>query len=321
MLFPFVGLMIAVCWGAGLLLYKYEKELRTKPLLKFIVIFLGITILLANALGTRYRNQIWKDGESFWHDVVIKNPKNGRAWVNYGDTQMEKGRFDAALKDYMEAKKYVPRYPYLYMCLGALYNALNNTPEAEANYKQSLIYGPSDYYIHYKYANWLVGQGRQNEAIPLLIRSIEVGPSCLWDRQLLLSIYESQKKNDLAIIVARQILEVDSTNSTAWQCLIMHRAPLLNLGKARPTPETFLSISLICHRQGKYQECISAAEEAIKLRPDYAEAYNNIGSAYNSMKQWDKGIAALEKALQIRPDFQLARNNLNWAKSQKAKLR
>jgi len=81
--------------------------------------------------------------------------------------------------------------------------------------------------------------------------------------------------------------------------------------------ETYLSKSLTYHQQGNYQKCISAAEQAIKLRPNYAEAYNNIGS----MQQWDKGIIALEKALAIKPDFQLAKNNLAWAKKQKTALR
>ena len=315
MFFPFVGLMIAVCWSAGLLLYKYEKELKAKTFLKVLIISVGIIILLSNALGTRHRNLIWKDEESLWYDATIKSPKNGRALMNYGLTQAGKGRLDVALKYYLEAKKYYPYYHYLFINLASLYSALNNQQEAEANYKQALIYGADYNGSYYYYANWLFGQGRQKEAIPLLERSIEMSPAFLWDRQLLLRIYESQKKDDLAAMVARQILEIDPADATAWQYLIMHKVPLLNSSKAKPTPEIYLQISLIYHQQGLYQECIWAAEQALKLRPNYAEAYNNIGSAYNSMKQWDKGIVALEKALAIKPDFQLAKNNLDWAKS------
>lgn len=317
MFFPFVGLMLAVCWSAGLLLYRYEQELKSKRSLRILVISVFILILLANALGTRHRNRIWKDEESLWYDATIKSPKNGRGLMNYGLTQMNKGRLDVALKYFLEAKKYIPYYARLYINLGSVYSALNNQQEAEANYKQALVYGANYHGAYYYYASWLFGQGRQKEAIPLLMKSIELSPAFLWDRQLLLRIYESQKKADLAAIVARQILEIDSANVAAWQYLVMHKVPLLNLGKAKPTPETYLNISLIYHQRGLYQECISAAEQAIKLRPNYAMAYNNIGSAYNSMKQWDKGIIALEKALAIKPDFQLARNNLDWAKSQR----
>jgi len=53
----------------------------------------------------------------------------------------------------------------------------------------------------------------------------------------------------------------------------------------------------------------------LKLNPNYAEAYNNICSAYNAMQMWDKGAEACEKALKINPGYELAKNNLAWAKS------
>ena len=55
----------------------------------------------------------------------------------------------------------------------------------------------------------------------------------------------------------------------------------------------------------------------MKLKPDYADAYNNIAAAYSALHLWDFAIAAAQEALRIRPDYQLARNNLNWALEQK----
>ena len=57
--------------------------------------------------------------------------------------------------------------------------------------------------------------------------------------------------------------------------------------------------------------------KALELRPDYAAAYNNICSAYNELRQWDKAIAACSRALKIKPQYPLARGNLNWAVQQK----
>ena len=34
--------------------------------------------------GTRQRNIVWQSSESLWLDAAIKNPKNGRALMNYG---------------------------------------------------------------------------------------------------------------------------------------------------------------------------------------------------------------------------------------------
>ena len=52
---------------------------------------------------------------------------------------------------------------------------------------------------------------------------------------------------------------------------------------------------------------------ALELRPDYAEAWNNIGAAYNKLGRYEKAAAACEQALRYKPDFELARNNLRFA--------
>jgi len=90
------------------------------------------------------------------------------------------------------------------------------------------------------------------------------------------------------------------------------------LAEINPTPENYLNLSLIYYSNGLFEESVSAAKLAMKLRPKYAEACNVIGAAYNSMKMWNEAIPPLEKALSIKPDFQLARNNLNLAINQKA---
>jgi len=57
--------------------------------------------------------------------------------------------------------------------------------------------------------------------------------------------------------------------------------------------------------------------QVLKLKPDNADAYNIICSAYNELQQWDNAIKYCKKALEIRPGYQLAKNNLIWAISKK----
>ena len=49
--------------------------------------------------------------------------------------------------------------------------------------------------------------------------------------------------------------------------------------------------------------------------PDYAEAYNNIAAANASKGDWQEAIRAAELAVRFKPDFPLAWNNLAWARS------
>jgi tetratricopeptide (TPR) repeat protein len=56
----------------------------------------------------------------------------------------------------------------------------------------------------------------------------------------------------------------------------------------------------------------------LQLRSDYAEAYNNIAAGHQALGEWDEAIAAAQEAIRLRPDFQLARNNLAWSLRQRA---
>ena len=85
------------------------------------------------------------------------------------------------------------------------------------------------------------------------------------------------------------------------------------LAKEKPSPESWLNLSLIYYNAQRYQDCVNAAQEALKLRPGYDLAYNNICSAYNILHEWDKAIEAGKKAVQISPNNQLAKNNLQAA--------
>ncbi len=83
------------------------------------------------------------------------------------------------------------------------------------------------------------------------------------------------------------------------------------------TAEAWVTASVAAFRAGKYEECVAASESALRLRPGFAEAYNNMGAAYAALQQWDQAIQAQMAALKLRPDFPLAKSNLRWALEQK----
>jgi len=83
-----------------------------------------------------------------------------------------------------------------------------------------------------------------------------------------------------------------------------------------PSPKKYLELSLLFYNNNMFLKCIDACNKALKLNPNYAEAYNNICSSYSSMQQYEKAIKACKKALELKADFTLAINNLNYAKAQ-----
>ena len=84
-----------------------------------------------------------------------------------------------------------------------------------------------------------------------------------------------------------------------------------------PTPENYIWLSLAYCQDNQFEKCIEASEQALKLKPDSVEAYNNIGYAHIRLGEKSEAVAACEKALAIDPKFELARNNLKLAQGLK----
>ncbi|HIA19543.1 MAG TPA: tetratricopeptide repeat protein, partial [Planctomycetaceae bacterium] len=60
---------------------------------------------------------------------------------------------------------------------------------------------------------------------------------------------------------------------------------------------------------GEVSRAIADYNEAIRINPDYALAYYNRGHAYGEKKEYDKAIADYSDAIRINPDYAAAYNN------------
>ena len=137
------------------------------------------------------------------------------------------------------------------------------------------------------------------------------------------SSYNLLKQYDKAIFACQKALQINPDFQLAKNNLAealknndnLHQAEVL--AGAKPTAENYLNLSLIYYQQGQYEKCIEACKNALKLKPDFADAYCNICASYNQLKQWDKAEEACNKALKIDPNHKLAKGNLDWAKNRK----
>ncbi len=72
--------------------------------------------------------------------------------------------------------------------------------------------------------------------------------------------------------------------------------------------------------QGKLEKAIEAYNNALSLKPDYAEAYNNIANALKEQDKLDEAIQAYKKALFIKSDYAEAFNNMGVILQDQGKL-
>jgi tetratricopeptide (TPR) repeat protein len=320
MFFPFVGLVLAVTWAIAVAL----KEIWTSNRRARGAIVIGaIAVLTLYGYGTHARNEVWRSEETLWQDVVKKSPGNGRGLMNYGLTQLSKGNIGAAYDYFRRASFLTPNYSTLEINQGIAAGALRLDAEAESHFYRAIALAPRDSQPHFYYGRWLREKARIPEAMSELRQAAALNPADLDSRYLLMSIYAGQSNWFELSEVGGEVLRIAPGDREALRYAAMVRDANAKITVAeraviaQPTPENYLTLSQLYCQNGRYSDCVSAATQALHLRPNYAEAYNNIAAGYESQGRWDESIAAAQEAIRLKPDFQLARNNLAYALAQK----
>ncbi|PYL57490.1 MAG: hypothetical protein DMF30_06075, partial [Verrucomicrobia bacterium] len=274
--FPYIGLVIAMAGAVSLLI---NRDVRYSLWTKVAAAVAVGLFLCGNGYATFQRNKVWKTEESLWHDVVTRSPRNPRGLMNYGNTLMARGDYEGALDYFHRALALAPQYSVLLINLAIAENATKQSAAAEQHFKDALRLAPTSPDSYTYYARYLLSHSRAEDARAFLRSALELSPSDLTARQLLAQA-DGQARNQ----------------------------------PATQTPEYYLDLSLQLYREERYVESIAASRRALDLRPGYAEAWNNIGAAYNKLGRYEEAAAACEQALRYKPNLELARNNLQYAR-------
>ena len=62
--------------------------------------------------------------------------------------------------------------------------------------------------------------------------------------------------------------------------------------------------------QKDYKSAVSYYEEAIRVDPEFSDAHNNLGAVLHEMNKISEAKKSFETAIRIRPDFAIAHGNL-----------
>ena len=82
--------------------------------------------------------------------------------------------------------------------------------------------------------------------------------------------------------------------------------------------EAYKNMGLALQEQGKLDN--RAYKQALAIKPDYADTYYNMGNALKQQGKLDDAIEAYKKALAIKPDYAEAYNNMGNALQEQDKL-
>jgi tetratricopeptide (TPR) repeat protein len=324
MFFPFVGLVISVSWAIGLAVFKLTgpgHSLTVKY--KILILLPALVLLSACAYGTWKRNAVWHSEESLWLNVTVKSPGNGRGLMNYGLIKINESKYAEAEQYLNRALQLLPNYSYIYVNMGVLKERTGDYAGAENYYLQGITLGPG-YSTHaYMYGQFLYNQARFVEAQVMLQKAIELSPAYIPPYVILMKTYALLGEWDLLKSLAAGTLKIAPGNPDAlagleYSSKRKNKAEIAADDiKTAPTAQKYLDLGLDYYWEGKYEKSIEAGREAIKLKPDYADAYNNMGCSYNALDQYDKSIEVFKMALALNPGYQLVKNNMQASEEHK----
>jgi len=85
-------------------------------------------------------------------------------------------------------------------------------------------------------------------------------------------------------------------------------------------PEAYNNLGLCLKALKRFEQAVEYYEKAIELKPDYAEAYNNLGLTLQEQGLWAQAIEKFESAISLKPDHSGAHYNLGFALNEIDKL-
>ncbi|MDP2957669.1 MAG: tetratricopeptide repeat protein [Longimicrobiales bacterium] len=309
---PFAGLVLAAVWTAARFVRERARERApTTGSFPTVWAFLATLLLGAHIMGTLVRNRVWRTEETLWADVVAKSPENGRAWMNYGLTQMEAGRFEEARTDFLRAEVLSPYYAPLKVNLGIVTYNLGDTSGADPYFLRALELRPNYPAGHYFYGRYLVEAGRAPEAIEQLREAVAQSPSYVPPRRLLLHLYYVMGARDEVEKLAADILDA-APGDTEAPAYLEDRPPIS--GDAANAYERGVELT----RAGQHLEAGVAYRRYLAEVGDDADAYNNLGWSQAQIGLDALAAISFAQAVALRPDDEGARQNLAWIRERMA---
>jgi len=268
----FMALVTSVFWLVGRVRTAYPATAKAVlPALAAIVVALtGATL---------HRNHIWKDGITFWSDVVQKSPNLAGPRNNLGNAFAEIGLTDKAIEQYRIILIRYPNDADAHHNMGVSLASKGMTEKAIEQYQTALRSRPDNYDTHFNLGAAYFSQGLTGKAIEEYQKALASRPGFAEAYVNMGIAYGTKDSMDKAVECFEIALKLDPRLAQAHA----------NLGVAY-------------QKLGSAGRAVEHLQTAVKLRPDYANAHYNLGKLYLEEGSADKALEHLGIAVKLQPE-------------------
>lgn len=276
------------------------------------------TAVLVYAIVCFFRVQVWKDSETLWSDVILKNPNSAVGWNNRGMVYYEKGEFDKALLDFNECIRVQPKHPDAYNNRSIIYYHRKDYPKAleenlkllniDTAHKEGYSNRGSFFYImqqydssKYYYLKATQVNGKNASAYfyagvsEYNLKSYRNATGLLHKAISLLPNYA-----DAYVFLGICYTRLGLKDSVLYSITKAEEVAPLSAARQSAAREYQLAGTEAFNR-GDWQEALSLYNEALSIKPDDADALYYIGGVYLSRQNVNKAREYWKKSIAINP--------------------
>lgn len=267
-------------------------------------------------------------------NATKQDPKSATAWFNLAICQYRLGANDDALEAAKKAVELNPSYSRAAVLLSVLYLRLGQAPLAVKVLDDALAKRPGDAMLLGAKARALVANAEYNRALETCVEALRLDQSNPEAMRYLAEAYLGLGRIGLARLALERAYEVytgeevkaaisgeESSGPARKQYdlrLAQGGGSWRGVGAEAISREGGLAhIHYLYGRlymgDGEWESARDQFRKATQLRPDYAEAWNNLGVCWIVARKGDEAVEAINKALELQPTWIEARVNLGSA--------
>jgi protein O-mannosyl-transferase len=306
---PYIGLFIAVAWGAPELLARWRQA-------KTALAAVAVVALVAMAAVTWRQAGYWRDGLTLFTHAIEVAPDGDASWVNLGYAKGKQGRWREAIVDYSHAIQLAPTHAAAWYNRGIDYARLGCTTEAIADFQQAVRIKPDYAAAYSSLGSIYVGLHRWQEAIDACKMAVEADHDYAEGYYHMGMAYDGLGRTQDAIDAYRRAIATPADCSEAHNNLanilvlqgkyeesLFHYRQAMRLQPDRPGPMNNLAMIMATHPDvagADIPEAIRLATRACELT-NYKSAMmlGTLGAAYASAGRYDEAVRTTTKAMEL----------------------
>ncbi|MEY2114155.1 MULTISPECIES: tetratricopeptide repeat-containing sulfotransferase family protein [Rhodanobacter] len=210
--------------------------------------------------------------------AVALKPDLPQAWRALGDHLMAAGEQAAADAAYASHVRYSTRDPRLLAAAVALVE--NRIPEAETRLREHLKQAPTDVAAIRMFAEVAARLGRNEDALHLLERCLELAPGFHEARRNYALLLHRANRPEQALAELARLLAADPEDAGSRN----------------------LKAAVLC-RTGDYEQAIGIYAALLERHPDQPKLWVSQGHALKTAGHTERAIAAYRRSLELEPSF------------------